>query len=150
MQRRTELSPPPPARSQAARSQAVLQRFARLPPLIEPGSGDIEASVQRLAEVLSTSGESATLSLHLVGVAGIQRWHVRVEPKGATAGKGGAEGPNLELVTSPGAWLEIASGELSPLSAFGAGRLRVRGDIALGRRLLRHTATAPDAVVDFC
>ncbi len=128
----------------------LVQRYARLPALVEPGTTDIAASLQRLAELLASTGKSATINLHFVGIAGTQRWHLRLDPERTVAGKGEADNPTLEVITRPNVWIEIAAGSLSPLLAFGSGLARVRGDIGLAKRLLRSLATSPDAIVEIC
>ena len=46
-------------------------------------------------------------------------------------------------------WQEIACGKLSPIEAFVSGKLRVRGDTELGKRLVKEL-TEDDGVVDIC
>jgi hypothetical protein len=135
---------------QPGRPHPLVQRYARLPALVEPGITDIAASLKRLAELLASTGESATVNLHFVGVAGTQRWHLRLDPERTVAVEGEARNPTLEVITRPDVWREIAAGSLSPLLAFGSGLARVRGDIGLAKRLLRSLATSPDAVVEIC
>jgi SCP-2 sterol transfer family len=132
------------------RPHPVLQQYAHLPPLIEPGTRADPASVHRLAELLESFGESADINLQFVGITGTQGWHVTMEPGQAAAREDLVENADLELIMRLDTWTEIASGSLSPLVAFGSGRMRVRGDVGLAKRLLRHLATSPDAVVDIC
>lgn len=148
MEQVTEFPGSAPTRRSAAND--VIERYARLPALIEPGTVAGPESLHRLAELLSTFGETTTVNLHFAGVTGTQRWNVKVDPKGAAAKEGAAAGPGLELIMRPETWTEIATGSLSPLLALGSGRMRIRGDLELGKRLLRHLATSSDAIVQIC
>jgi len=47
---------------------------------------------------------------------------------------------DLEVITSAETWNEIASGRLSPLDAFVDGKLRLRGDLPVGIKVLSHLA----------
>jgi hypothetical protein len=125
-------------------------RYARLPALIEPGQAQAGNSFQRLADRLRSFGSQVTVSVTMVGAAGTERWLVKVGPKQATAAEGAADRPDVEVITTPSVWAEIASGTLSPVVAFGTGRMRIRGDLTLATRLLRHVATTPTAIVDIC
>jgi len=143
-------SPPPAGGAEPARPHPSVQRYARLPALIEAPASEVAASLSRLADLLSAFEEAATINLHVVGASGTQRWHLALGGQRATADEGTAQDPSLEVITQVDAWAEIASGSLSPLLAFGSGRLRIRGDIGLAKRLLRFLATSPDAIVEIC
>jgi putative sterol carrier protein len=55
----------------------------------------------------------------------------------------------MEVVTSEATWRRLANGSYSPVQAFLDGALRVRGDVALGKRVLRHLGE-PGGTVDVC
>src|SRR5437588_11458893 len=131
-------------------SSSSIQNLARFPRLVERGEGEIEVSLHRLAELLSSFDGSGSINFHYVAADRTYAWQVLLEPNRARVAQGAAEGAALELIIRPSTWLEIASGSLSPLLAFGSGRMRIRGDINLAKSLLRHVATSPQAVVEIC
>lgn len=148
MERITPLPPgPEPA---GAASPSAFERFARLPALMEPGQFDIGMSVTRLAELLRSFGSPVTVALTVIGAASTERWHVRVSVTEAVASAGAVDTPDVEVITSPAVAVAIACGSLSPVVAFGQGGLRIRGDLGLASRLLKHAAATPTAVVDIC
>jgi putative sterol carrier protein len=106
--------------------------------------------MNRLADLLHSFGEQATVNIRLVGVSGTRIWHLKLEPEQTMAVEGAVENPALELIMRPTTWTEIATGSLSPLLAFGSGRMRVRGDVGLAKRLLKYVASSSDAIVDIC
>jgi putative sterol carrier protein len=50
--------------------------------------------------------------------------------------------PTVEVITTPEIWKEIASGRLAPHDAFLEGRMRVRGDVRVAQRMVKHLAGA--------
>jgi hypothetical protein len=141
--------PPSPAPAGAA-SPSTFERFARLPALIEPGQFDIGMSVTHLADLLHSFGSPVTVVLTVIGAASTERWHVKISATEAVSSAGAVDAPDVEVITSPAVASAIASGSLSPVVAFGQGRLRIRGDLGLASRLLKHVAATPTAVVDIC
>ncbi|WP_158711061.1 SCP2 sterol-binding domain-containing protein [Streptomyces albus] len=134
--------------------------YARIRPLTAARQPDVGQTFHRLADLLSDSGEQATIRFTLLapagdggkggagpgggdrGGGGDRRWTLapakrkyRVVEGGATPGP-----PDIELITREATWWEIAEGRLSPLDAFAEGRLRVLGDAALAARLLRKAS----------
>jgi putative sterol carrier protein len=150
MERVSDVTPSSASGGQPTRPHPSVQRYARLPALIDAPATEIAASLGRLTDLLSAFEEPATVNLHFVGASGTQRWHLALGGQRATTAEGAAEDPALEVIMRPDTWTEIASGSLSPLLAFGSGRMRVRGDIGLAKRLLRHLATSSDAIVEIC
>lgn len=144
------ITPIPPGRPPGAALPSDFDRFARLPALIEPGQSDTGMSVTRLAELLHSFGSPATVVLTVIGAASTERWQIKISATKATASTGAAGTPDVEVITSPAVATAITSGSLSPVAAFGQGRLRIRGDLGLASRLLKHVAATPTAVVDIC
>jgi putative sterol carrier protein len=66
-----------------------------------------------------------------------RRWHLALSRTGSKLSEGPVERPDLEIEAADDVWLEILGGEVSPLEAFGQGRLKVRGDLELGRVIAR-------------
>jgi hypothetical protein len=131
--------------------------YARLRPLTALRQADVGQTFHRLADLLSESGEQATVRCTLLaptgagpgggdradlGGGGDRQWTLvparrkyRVVESGAVPGP-----PDIELITREPTWWEIAEGRLSPLDAFTEGRLRVLGDADLAARLLRKAS----------
>ena len=66
-----------------------------------------------------------------------RRWHIAMSPARTQVFEGEVERPDLEIEASEELWLDILRGEISPLEAFGQGKVIVRGDIELARVIAR-------------
>jgi len=55
----------------------------------------------------------------------------------ASMAEGYAPNPDLEVITTEATWLQIADAELSPVEAFGQGRMRIRGNARMGVQILK-------------
>jgi hypothetical protein len=105
---------------------ALLSTFvAPLPPLLARGDRNLADGLGKALWAFSKVRKGAVIQFS----TGTRRWH-------ATAGAdsivdGEHKKPNLEIIASEDVMLDILSGELSPLDAFGQGKLRVRGDLGL-------------------
>jgi putative sterol carrier protein len=132
-----------------------------LRPLAERRREDAGDALLSLARQLADTPERGRVQLRLVGrsESESETWDVELAPKGAKAAKrtkagktsrrAGGKLPDLEIVTRAETWDCIADGSLSPLEAFLGGRLRLRGDAELAKRIVRHLA-ADDGEVDIC
>ena len=123
--------------------------YATLPKLIESSASDLKPTFERLTDLLGDSGESAVVQFRIVDRSSRAAWTIQIRPKSSRLLSQPAEQPDLEIVLRATTWQEIADGELSPIAAFRGGRMRVRGDYELGRRLLGRIA-APDSRLEFC
>lgn len=117
-----------------------MEKYATLRPLAGRKRGDLGAMFQSLAERLQATQERGCIRFSILGKAGQTQWSLTLDAQGCRAHQEPVERPDLEIVTQEDTWLRIAEGKLSPLVAFARGRLRVRGDEALGQRLLRPLA----------
>jgi hypothetical protein len=102
-----------------------------------------ERTINRLGELLSPSKIRGALQLRLLHVhTGAQRsvLNVVLDGTGFKCGTEPIDKPDLELLTTAEVWAEIARGELSPIAAFLAGRMRVRGDMRLAQKVHKHMA----------
>lgn len=128
--------------------------YARLRSLVtatdEPTDQAIQAVLDQAADRLSDFDESAVVQVRLVPARGAPRaWSMRTGGDQRRAEAGRAERPDLEVVTSAETLQRVADGSYSPIQAFIDGRLRVRGDAELGKRVVRHLG-GPDGDVDVC
>ncbi|MCZ6662651.1 MAG: SCP2 sterol-binding domain-containing protein [Actinobacteria bacterium] len=113
----------------------LLSRFAKPVRSFLPKGADLDTSFDRLANRLSKARLTGVVQLSIrQGRRRIQRCLV-LSPNGCEAANATADHPDLEVITDAGTWTDIARGELSPLEAFGSGKLRVRGDIRFAQLL---------------
>jgi hypothetical protein len=105
---------------------ALLSTFiAPLPPLLARGDRNVADGLGKTLRALSKVRKGAVVQFS----TGERGWY-------ATAGsdsivEGAHKKPNLEIIASEEVLLEILSGEISALDAFGQGKLRVRGDLGI-------------------
>jgi len=104
----------------------------------------------RLASELRGTSERGVLQIRVLDGATRHVWCLRLKHKTVAQPGPIEETPDLEIVLRQDTWREIASGQLSPVDAYLGGRMRVRGDYELGKRLLRSVSSSPDASVDPC
>jgi putative sterol carrier protein len=86
------------------------------------------------------------VEFHIRRGQSFQTFSLRVTDGRPTAGAEPAADAHIGLLTTEETWNEIAAGRLSPLDAFGDGKLRLRGDTRLASRLLEHLAGTPGRV----
>ncbi|HXM54039.1 MAG TPA: SCP2 sterol-binding domain-containing protein [Candidatus Dormibacteraeota bacterium] len=128
-----------------AKHSAVLSPFdARWPALVPPGS-DLEAGFQRISERLGAVPWRSVVHVQIREDARPVSWSLQIGPDGTTAHPGRMADPDLEVMTDADAWRQIVAGALSPLSAFGTGRMRVIGDVRAARRIASRMAAAGEA-----
>lgn len=143
-------------RARPRASQAVPSKtgswpaFARFPNFVNPPAQDIEASLNQFAELLAKTSSSGTIALRIVSGAAINHWTVHINPGAGQVSRESTGRPDIELVTTANTWMQIASGNVSPLQCFAEGRLRFRGDVKLAKRFLEEAASTPGALVDIC
>jgi hypothetical protein len=111
---------------------------------------ELEHALQRAAKALADSGEEGLVQVRILGEQGPRHFHFKLTPKRCTLHMEEAEKPTLELIGLEETAWSVLDGSLSPLEAFRQGKMRIRGDVALGRRLLRQIASSPNAKFDIC
>jgi putative sterol carrier protein len=102
-----------------------------------------------MAGQLGDSGEQADVQFRILDGDERRYYCLSIDCCGCQASSDRAEDPALEIVTRAETWWQIVGGDLSPLDAFIQGKLRVRGDVDLGKRLLRQLAGS-EGKVDIC
>jgi hypothetical protein len=121
---------------------------APFPDLLAQAGGDLEASFAQVARLMGR-GRRAAFIRFTIGRAGgeaapdagldtVRRFHLGVTTQACTVIADDAGRADLEVLTTTDVWTAIAAGRLSPLAAFGTGKLRVRGDIGLARQMARR------------
>jgi putative sterol carrier protein len=121
--------------------------YAKLRPLIETQSQDLDSTLQRLASLLEKSGKTASLQLTVHGAGQIERRTLNLSRRECSLSKKPAATPDVEIVTSDSVWAAIAGGQISPLEAFVEGRLRVLGDAELATHLLAVAGDGGDSAM---
>jgi putative sterol carrier protein len=114
--------------------------FAKLKKIAKPGQRELKPAVERLAKLLESSGEVAEVQLDIVQGRATDVWNLSLERKTATTSNKPARHPDVHIIVSRTTWQEIAEGDRSPIDAFLSGKLRVRGDTDLAKRLFKRVA----------
>jgi hypothetical protein len=127
----------------------LLEDFvAPFPDLLAQAGGNLEASFVQVARLMGR-GRRAAFIRFTIGPAGsataagdapdaARRFHLGVTTQGCSVIADDVGRADLEILTTPEVWTAIAAGRMSPLAAFGTGKLRVRGDIGLARQMARR------------
>ncbi len=119
-----------------------MNSYFTLRKLTTPTERDLGTTFQRMSELFKKTGEQARLQFQILSDEGQKFWSVEITAKGSKVHAGSVDNPDFEIITSPETWWQIAEGALSPLRAFTQGKMRVRGDIELGKRLLQKLASS--------
>lgn len=114
--------------------------FCNLSP---PAAGDLKATFQRMAEILERSPEPARIQFQLLERDHTSYWGLALGPTDCRVYAEKDERPDFEIITRAETWRSIAEGSLAPFRAFIQGKMRVRGDLELGQRILQRLA-APE------
>jgi len=107
--------------------------------------GDLAGTFARLGEILAPSKLRAALKVQLLDdqrepARRTSYFTVTIGGGKAKVTTDQAAKADIELITTPETWWEIAAGKLAPHEAFRRGRMRVRGDFGLAQDLLKHAA----------
>jgi putative sterol carrier protein len=100
-----------------------------------------EAAFAKIADRLGKFDKAADVRITLNEGDSTESWTFELSPKGSNISRTGKKQADLELMTAPDVLARLASGQISPLAAFAGGRMRVRGDIVLARRIARALRT---------
>ncbi len=133
----------------AKKKRAKSAKYVTIRSLLGRKKGDVEGTFERLAEMLKQSAETGSIQFRIVAKDQPRYWNLRLDEQGCTVHLDRLDKPDLEIITTAETWLQIAGGKLSPLIAFARGRMRVRGDEKLGKRLLKQLASS-DGRTDIC
>jgi putative sterol carrier protein len=123
--------------------------YVKLRSLTERRESDLDGTFQRMAELLDKTGEHALLQIRVLNDEKHLHWCLELDEQGSRVRTELVQHPDFEVVTRAETWWQIAEGSLSPLEAFTRGKMKVRGDVELGKRILRRLA-ASEGIVDIC
>ena len=91
-----------------------------------------------MAKRLSTTRRSGVVQFTLESDNTTRYWCLALTPNSCEVLESETENPDLEILTQEEIWVQIASGQLSVLEAFGQGKMRVRGNLTLFRSIVRR------------
>jgi putative sterol carrier protein len=118
-----------------------MEKYLTLLPLTGLKKGYPGDTFQCLAERLVNSGEKGRIRFSIRDKEEHLFWHLVLDGQSCRAHQEPMEKLDLEIVTPLDTWRKIAEGKLSPLVAVAKGRMRIRGDEKLGKRLLKRLST---------
>ncbi len=133
----------------AKKKRAKSAKYVTIRSLLGRKKGDVEGTFERLAELLNQSKETGNIQFRIVAKEQPRYWNLRLEAQGCSVHVDRLDKPDLEIITTAETWLQIAGGKLSPLVAFARGKMRIRGDEKLGKRLLKQLASS-EGRTDIC
>jgi putative sterol carrier protein len=128
--------------------RSKMDSYVRLQRLTEPSRPELATTFQRVAEILSKTGNGHPLQLQFSILDRDSEeptpWSVTITKESGAVAQKAAKRPDVEIITAAETWWQIADGQLSPLEAFITGRLRVRGNIERAKQVfLVDLAAAP-------
>jgi len=119
-----------------------MNSYVTLRNFTEPRESELGAVFQRMAEFLGEPEEQARVQFRILSGEEPLYWSLELEKKACEIRAERMDKPDLEIITRAETAWKIASGSLSPLEAFVQGKMRIRGDIELGRRLLKQLTSS--------
>jgi hypothetical protein len=108
----------------------------KLRTLTERDDEPIEDIIRRGLDYLGRVEAKATLELRLLDAENpesVNRYSVRLSPEGASLDVPGPKRPQMVAITTVTDFRDMAKGSYSPLQAYLDGRLRIEGNVDLGR-----------------
>jgi Putative sterol carrier protein len=118
----------------------MMNSYFTLRSLMGPTEKDLGTTFQRMAELLEGSDEPARVQFRILNGEKQLCWCLELGPKACHVRAKSIDHPDFEMITNAETWWQIAEGSLSPLRAFTQGKMRVRGNIELGKRILKRLA----------
>ncbi|WP_431047145.1 SCP2 sterol-binding domain-containing protein [Streptomyces sp. P1-3] len=119
-----------------------------LPRLTEPGAAGgkegVERTFRRFSGLLGEQTDAVRLRFRVVDDGGENCWCIEAGPEGNRVTGDVGTRADVEVIVDDGTWAALAEARMSPLEAFGLGRMRVRGDVNVAWRVVRrlHRAAA--------
>jgi putative sterol carrier protein len=130
-------------------AKAKRAKYVTVRSLLGRKKADVDGTFERMAELLKDSPDNGSIQFRIVDKEQPRYWNLSLDAQGCTAHFDRLNKPDLEIITNAETWLQIAGGKLSPLIAFARGKMRIRGDEKLGKRLLKQLASS-EGRTDIC
>jgi len=124
-------------------------KYVTVRSLLGRKKGDVGETFERLSELLKQSADTGCVQFRIVDKDQPRYWNLSLGREGCFVRAEKVDKPNLEIITKVETWLQMAGGRLSPLVAFARGKMRIRGDEKLGKRLLKQLASS-EGKTDIC
>ena len=123
----------------------MINSYFTLRRLTESTERDLDKTFQRMIELLEDSEESARIQFQIIRDTQPLCWCLELERRSCRVTREKIEHADFEIITKAKTWWQIAEGSLAPLRAFTQGKMRVRGNIELGQRVLKQLASSKDS-----
>jgi SCP-2 sterol transfer family len=117
------------------------ESYFKLPKLTEQDGEPVEHILRRAAERLRGLTHKATIQLRLLRVGGTAATSIhsmRLTPAGAFLHAGNVTKPTLVVITTAEAFNQMAEGSYSPVQAYLDGKIKLEGNIDLGRQIFKQ------------
>jgi alkyl sulfatase BDS1-like metallo-beta-lactamase superfamily hydrolase len=124
--------------------------FAPLKALLQPHEQDTAEGVRRLATALQGLGAPARLHLRVLDGETVEHWEVEGGTLPAAARQQAPKNADMTLILRRDTWLRMAHGRLSPFDALLSGRMRLGGDTALAKSIVKHLSDPTVPFVGLC
>ena len=112
--------------------------------LSSPSNKELGATFERMAEILHGSGATGKLQFQILSGDKTSHWLVDINHKSSSAKAAKNDKADFELITDADTWWELASGKLSPLRAFIEHKIRLRGNLSVGKKLLMNLSASQE------
>lgn len=119
-----------------------MNSYFTLRPLANSIETDLDTTFQRMAEFLTEPEETARIQFRILEGMQESCWYLDLTSKGCQMHAERIAHPDFEIITKAETWKQIAGGSLAPLRAFTQGKMRVRGNIDLGKRVFQRLASS--------
>ena len=124
--------------------------FAPLTPLSRSASTSVADSLAALSKALANCRTKARIHLRLVKDETFEHWEVEAGTPSGAARQRQPKTADVHVAMKPEIWQQIAQGRLSPFDALFAGKLRVGGEVALAKQLVKHLSDPSVPFVSPC
>ena len=124
--------------------------FAPLKALLQPHEQGAAEGVRRLASALEGLGGPARLHLRVLDGESVEHWDVQGGTLPAAAHQRAPKNADVTLIVRRDTWLRMAHGGLSPFDALLSGRMRIGGDTALAKSIVKHLSDPSVPFVGLC
>lgn len=126
-----------------------MRSYVKLRNVVESYEHDLGETFQRIAELLKSTDEHALLQIRILSGEKHLYWCLELNENGCKVRAEKHDHSDFEVVMRAETWWQIAEGSLSPLEAFIQNKMKIGGDVELGKRILRRLA-ASEGSVDIC
>jgi putative sterol carrier protein len=124
--------------------------FAPLKSLVSGRGRDVAASLSKLSQFLGSFEKPLRIHIQLIDGDATEDWEVAAGSKKGSARRLKPKSSDVRVVLRKDTWLQIAGGRLSPFDALFNGKLRIGGDVALAKRVVRHLSDPSVPFVSPC